>query len=201
MTSRALATCDKILAAAEKLFLEKNYAEVTMDQITREANLTKGGLYHHFSSKEELYLAMMGADLAAKQELLSESLEQPGDCRSRLQRLATAFFELPAAKQRLIHLVRRDANVFADPTRIKLIKTYQNALPNLIEKVLREAIHEGELQHWDPRILAWQFVAMVEVTLANYAVQVLGDTTTKVDFLLDLFFNGVSRAGVVQAVS
>ncbi len=201
MTSRALVTFDKILAAAEKLFLEKNYAEVTMDQITREANLTKGGLYHHFSSKEELYLAMMLTDLSAKQTLLAETLEQPGHCRTRLQRLATAFFELPLAKQRLIHLVRRDANVFDDPARTKLIKTYQDALPNLIEQVLREAILKGELQHWDPRILAWQFVAMVEVTLADYSAEVLRDTATKVEFLLDLFFNGASRLGVVQAVS
>ena len=52
-------TVSGILAAAEALFLVKNYADVSMEDIAEAAGVTKGALYHHFASKEALYVAMM----------------------------------------------------------------------------------------------------------------------------------------------
>ena len=63
MTQKTAAV-ERILAVAEPRFLAASYADVTMDQIARKAGFTKGGLYHHFPSKEALYLAMMQTDLA-----------------------------------------------------------------------------------------------------------------------------------------
>lgn len=44
-----------ILFAAFKLFLVKGYREVSLNDIAEEVNLTKGSLYHHFSTKEEIF--------------------------------------------------------------------------------------------------------------------------------------------------
>jgi AcrR family transcriptional regulator len=49
--TKSESTVSRILEAAEVLFLERAYADVTMDMIVRAAEVTKGGLYHHFSSK------------------------------------------------------------------------------------------------------------------------------------------------------
>ena len=45
-------TAVRILKIARELFLAHSYADVTMDQIAAAANVTKGGLYHHFAGKE-----------------------------------------------------------------------------------------------------------------------------------------------------
>ncbi len=45
-------TAARILKIARELFLTHSYADVTMDQIAGAANVTKGGLYHHFAGKE-----------------------------------------------------------------------------------------------------------------------------------------------------
>lgn len=44
----------QIVAVAEKLFLEKGYAETTVDDILEATGLSKGGFYHYFKSKEEV---------------------------------------------------------------------------------------------------------------------------------------------------
>lgn len=44
-----------ILFASFKLFLVKGYKEVSLNDIANEVNLTKGSLYHYFSSKEEIF--------------------------------------------------------------------------------------------------------------------------------------------------
>ena len=46
-----------ILDSAISEFLENGYEKTSMEAIARRANLTKGGLYHHFSSKDEILLA------------------------------------------------------------------------------------------------------------------------------------------------
>ena len=48
-------TVERILDAAQRLFLEKGYDNTTIQDIVDElGGLTKGAVYHHFKSKEEI---------------------------------------------------------------------------------------------------------------------------------------------------
>ena len=48
-------TRDKILSSAIRLFSNKGYDSVTIDQLMTDAGLTRGAFYTHFDSKNELY--------------------------------------------------------------------------------------------------------------------------------------------------
>jgi len=50
---------DKIIEAAAKLFSEKNYHEVMMEDVAKLASIAKGTLYNYFKSKEDLYFSIM----------------------------------------------------------------------------------------------------------------------------------------------
>jgi AcrR family transcriptional regulator len=194
MTTRSQTTIATIFAAAERLFVARNYADVTMGDIAEECLLTKGALYHHFKSKEELYLAMMLADMEDKRRVLSAAVDFDASCRERLRELTRTFLTLPAIKQRVIQLVRRDANVFDGPTRDTLIRAYQRALPDPIERVVIDGIREGDLAPTDPRLLTWHYVALVEVTLSRHAEAQLSHVDARLDHVLDLFFHGAAMA-------
>lgn len=187
-------TISTILSAAEELFLDKNYADVTMGQLAQRSGVTKGALYHHFPSKEDLYLQMMHAALARKRALFSRALASGRDCRERLGGLTQAFFDLPKNEIGLMRLVRRDVNIFAPAARAKLVRSYQASLPSLVEAVIRDGIRDGELAPADPRLLAWHFVATVEVTLGRHADFVFKDSKAKLNHVLDIFFRGTAAA-------
>ncbi|MFJ3790449.1 ScbR family autoregulator-binding transcription factor [Kitasatospora sp. NPDC090091] len=57
--ARALATRQTVLLAAAEVFDERGYAAATMSEILERAGVTKGALYFHFGSKEELALAVI----------------------------------------------------------------------------------------------------------------------------------------------
>ncbi len=40
--------------AAQELFINQNYCDVSVDEISRHARVTKGAFYHHFSNKKAL---------------------------------------------------------------------------------------------------------------------------------------------------
>lgn len=191
--SKSETTIANLLASARSAFLAKNYADVTMEEIAEAAGVTKGALYHHFESKEALYLEMMHVDLEDKRELFQSALEGLGTSRERLKRLTQRFFDLPPEERDLIKLVRRDINIFKDPLRVQLVRAYQATLPQPIEAVLREAIAEGELAPADPRLLSWIYVAMVEVMLTPYAANLYRDEESMLGAVLDLFFSGAGQ--------
>jgi len=47
---------ERIIKVALKLFLQHNFKEVTLQDIMEEIGLSKGTLYHHFESKEDLFI-------------------------------------------------------------------------------------------------------------------------------------------------
>ena len=47
-----------LLDAAEAVFAEKGFAPATLDDIAYAAGYTKGAIYKHFATKEELFLAV-----------------------------------------------------------------------------------------------------------------------------------------------
>lgn len=194
MYSKSATTISNILAAARTLFLSQNYADVTMTEIAETAGVTKGALYHHFPSKEALYLAMMHADLEEKKALFRSAAESEGACRERLRKLVASFLQLSREKRELIKLVRRDINIFKNPIRDRLVRAYQAALPEQVEVIVRDGIRNKELAPGDARLLSWLHVALVEVIVTDYAAEVLGGPAAMADYAVNLFFDGARKA-------
>jgi hypothetical protein len=99
---------------------------------------------------------------------------------------------MPEEERQLAQLVRRDINIFTGRDRDRLVRAYQLALPKQIESVIRDGIRDGELAPGDPRLLSWSYVALVEVAVSQYAYDVLGDTDSRLNHVLDLFLDGAA---------
>ncbi len=67
---------EQLLESARKLFMEKGYRGTSTEEIATNAGLTKGALYFHFSSKEEILLALVRQMSGQFQHAL-ESLPTP----------------------------------------------------------------------------------------------------------------------------
>jgi AcrR family transcriptional regulator len=192
MYAKSEATVANILDAAETLFVARNFTSVSMQDIADGAAVTKGALYHHFKSKEDLYVTMMCRDLEAKRDLFAQAIQTGTSAHERLGNLTSRFFDLPSLKRRLIQLVRRDINFFNGANRARIVHAYQAALPDQVEGVISDGMHTGELIGSDSRLLAWSFVALVEVVLSQYAGSVLSERERVLAHVLDLFFSGAA---------
>jgi AcrR family transcriptional regulator len=54
-------TRQRLLAEAQRLFRERGYAATSLEQIADAAEVTKGAIYGHFASKEDLMLSALEA--------------------------------------------------------------------------------------------------------------------------------------------
>ncbi|GAA3394630.1 ScbR family autoregulator-binding transcription factor [Streptomyces roseoviridis] len=62
---RAIRTRQKIVMAAAELFDEVGYEAATISEVLKKCGVTKGALYFHFSSKEELAQEVLAGQVAA----------------------------------------------------------------------------------------------------------------------------------------
>lgn len=85
-------TREALLDAAESVFFERGVARATLEEIAREAGMTRGALYWHFADKEALYAAMLERVRLPllETELKAADLDDPFDALERFADQALA---------------------------------------------------------------------------------------------------------------
>src|SRR5512147_1140509 len=61
---------DRLIGAAGSLFCESGYHGTTIDAICQRASVQKGTFYHFFRSKDDLAVAALEVDRAARRQVL-----------------------------------------------------------------------------------------------------------------------------------
>jgi len=151
---RADTTRQRLIAAASRQFAHHPYSMVSLDDILAEAELTKGAMYFHFSSKQALALAIVD-DLseitrAAVTELLARKM-------SGLETLIDLVYLL--AVQDTEHEVAR-AGVRLLETLDKTATLLQSWI-ELVTTLIQKAMTEGDvIDHHDPEDIAKMLVAL-----------------------------------------
>jgi TetR/AcrR family acrAB operon transcriptional repressor len=71
-------TRERIIASAARVFGQKGFQRASLDQVASDAGLTKGAIYWHFKSKNDLYFALLDSrfqrDVSAMRESLAAML-------------------------------------------------------------------------------------------------------------------------------
>lgn len=73
--ARGRVTRERILASASRIFAEKGYHRTSLQDVLETLNATKGALYHHWNSKEDLALEILSRLEQEYRPLLAEALE------------------------------------------------------------------------------------------------------------------------------
>lgn len=82
----------RLLREGLRLFVQHGFASVSTRQICVAAGVTQPSLYHHFGSKEGLYLAVVEEWLADMRLAMTQAIAQGTTFRARLHNLAIFFW-------------------------------------------------------------------------------------------------------------
>ena len=77
-------TRQRLLAEARRLFRERGYAATSLEQIAEAAEVTKGAIYGHFASKEDLLLSAIEAGRDTTPDYVTMLNDQSRPLRERL---------------------------------------------------------------------------------------------------------------------
>lgn len=86
-------TRQNLLAAGLEVFSRKGYSATRMDDIARQANVTTGAIYHHFSGKSALYIALLEDSSARANQVVQEIIDGGGTPATTIRHLLIRLFE------------------------------------------------------------------------------------------------------------
>jgi AcrR family transcriptional regulator len=84
----------KIAKVAAKLFNRKGYLETNMNHISEAAKISKGGIYHYFSSKDEILYFILSNYMDVILEGLEKELKEIEDSASRIRFIISRHIRL-----------------------------------------------------------------------------------------------------------
>ena len=153
-------TKDQILAVATELFATFGYHKTTMDQISKTANVAKGTLYWHFSSKKELLINILQLDMKDWSRFL-QKLKDDQDLTSS-QKLEAII------DHRVSFFVRHNSVIkeaMAEETDVKngfpkKIRGLKDSNLRLVSDIFVQGVKRGEFEVEDPQIAALALMGM-----------------------------------------
>jgi AcrR family transcriptional regulator len=153
----------RILEAACVLFASQSYHSVTIDDILRESGCTKGTLYYHFSSREELGFAVIDEEIRRLYEegaaVHLQSGEHPIDRLSKVLDALPNVTKLGTMGSTTTDIAIRMAAVH-DGFRKRLTGHLQASLEQ-IEEIVRKGVADGQIaDSVEPHRLAHMFVTL-----------------------------------------
>ena len=84
---------DQLLVIASEVFVDRGFHAAGMDEIAERAGVSKPVLYQHFSSKLDLYLAVLQQHVDILVAGVRQALRTTTDNRQRLRAAVQAFFD------------------------------------------------------------------------------------------------------------
>lgn len=149
-------TVEKILDVAQELFLRKGYDNTSIqDIIDRLGGLTKGAIYHHFKSKEDIFYAMLNR---ANEEMTRQLFAIRDDPHRTGAQKLQALLEASAPGSQLD--IWSGAAPSSDPAKNGRLlgMEYQSILaeiaPVYIRPIIEEGVRDGSIVTEYPKELA-----------------------------------------------
>ncbi len=150
----------RILSEARTLFLERGFAETSMQDIADASALTKAALYYHFRDKDELFSTMAFLEMDRIGQGLRQLLNADESLRVRLTRAGVFLFEsmegdLPRVMlEAFEHLCAGDQAEFSSR---KTLFVHEGVVPVFVAAAASKEVRSDV----DPRIMATLWLSMV----------------------------------------
>jgi TetR/AcrR family transcriptional regulator len=174
----------ELLAAALDLFVEKGYAATRVEEVAQRAGVSKGTLFLYFSSKEELFKAVVRENISGRFAEWGEELKTfEGTSEELLRYCLTSWWERVGATKAsgIPKLMMSEGANFPELAQFFQQEVVQpgNAL---IQRILQRGVERGELRPVDPTYGIYSVLApMIFLNLWKHGHGTCGDARIELD--------------------
>lgn len=133
----------EILRIAARLFQQRGYDATSMNDVAAALKLSKGGLYHHFQSKDEILFEIMNHAMEITQERVLNPVRGIADPDERLRMLIRLHIEVVLSPRDREITVMLHENHPLPPSLRKRINARKKEYVHFLEKLMAEVQHKA----------------------------------------------------------
>ncbi len=184
----------QLLAVARRVFGRSGFHGVSMDDVAKEAGVTKPILYDHFNSKEELYVALLDADASSLEERVRSALQARTGNRERIQRSFQAYFDFVDEHAGGFRLFMQETMGGEEMFRSKVQEVRDRIVREVGDLIARESA--GKIERRDADIVSLALVGMVETVAQRDPGGAKSERRRSVETLVRLAWRGITNLTV-----
>jgi AcrR family transcriptional regulator len=181
---------EQLLQVARKVFAQRGYHTVTMDDVATEAGITKPILYDHFPSKRDLYRGLLEADLATLQRKIEAALESSPGNRERIRASFQAYFDFVDEEGEGFRLLMKEAVGAEEEFRDLVGRFRDDVLAAVTEVMIRES--QGRLSRKEAEDVALGLIGMAETVAQHEPGRSKRERRKTVETLVRLAWRGIT---------
>lgn len=155
-------TVQKILDTAEQMFIQKGYDSTSLQDIIQATGLSKGAIYHHFTSKEDIFYSVCDRIGQRNGQVLRQIRDDNGmngleklramfKVSMQPERQAKMFCMMPYLIDNAKFLAAEMQSIFAE------------VVPEFIEPIIRQGIADGSVLTQYPKQLAEAMMLLSDI--------------------------------------
>jgi AcrR family transcriptional regulator len=184
----------EILRTAARLFQQRGYDATSMNDVAAALKLSKGGLYHHFQSKDEILYEIMNHAMEITEERVLNPVRSIADPEERLRALIRLHIEVVLSPRDREITVMLHENHPLPPALRKRInirkKDYIHFLESLMTEVQEKAKNQARGKV-SPRAAAFALLGMINWIYQWYKPEGELQAQNLIPQFTDLIFGGI----------
>jgi AcrR family transcriptional regulator len=186
----------EILRTAARLFQQRGYDATSMNDVAASLKLSKGGLYHHFQSKDEILYEIMSHAMDITQERVINTVRALADPEERLRALIRLHIEVVLSPRDREITVMLHENHPLPPALRKRINTRKKEYVHFVEGLVADVQNRAQKTRPSKARVSARAAAFALMGMINWIYQWYkpeGDLQTHnlIPQFTDLFFGGI----------
>jgi TetR/AcrR family fatty acid metabolism transcriptional regulator len=161
------ATRERILDAAAEVFAQKGYHSSVVDDIVHDSNTSKGAVYFHFPSKQEIFLALVSRLADTLINSTQDAITEQQDGLAKFDAALGTVFEALSRHRALAKILLVSGAGLGRPFDEHLFNLLDR-FAEMIRDNLDEAIKAGSIQPMDTLIVAYAWLGSVHEIVTRW---------------------------------
>ncbi len=183
----------QIVDAARKLFYKFGFKKVSMDEIAREAGVTKKTVYTYFSSKEELFKYFIQEELDNMKKIVEDIEKENLDFFEAVHQIIFQLIKYKNKRQ-FFKLMTNEAEVLKSSIASKSLNLIDEQIQSYIYDIVKNAMDKGYIKKENPEVVTFLVYKMYIALMFDWS-----ETREKLDeeeiakTILDILKNGLGE--------
>ncbi|MCK4540106.1 TetR/AcrR family transcriptional regulator [Candidatus Parcubacteria bacterium] len=162
-------TKKQIINIARQLFSDYSYLGVSMNDIAKKVNITKGALYYHFTGKVEIYKEVLDEVFAGLSSAIAKAADEK-DTKRKIFALIKNYLDFGFKEKNLIKALTLKLSPSNRQINAYIIELREQAI-DLIQPVIKEIFsNEKTIKKIDSRMLSSLLMGMMDGLLLEYSL-------------------------------
>lgn len=169
---------EEVINAARDLFTKHGYKKVSMDEIAKEANVTKKTIYSYFSDKEAMFKYFASEELQSMKEKIENDVNSS---TSFIDRVSKILYEslLFRNNSDLIKTIIKEISKNNTAECISFLKFYDGEIVSYIEEKIKQEIQNKTIKKCDAHLTAFIIYKVYSSILFEYDREIDEEKVTK----------------------